>query len=199
MSHQLPGEDPQQEAVKRMLDDCIRLDHLMKSVLDFSKTSEYRPEPVDLHILVQRLFDRWSPRMKRENVKSMLQIEPDTPPVQGDRRALEQVFTNLISNAVQAMQEDGGTLTIKAVVSSKSREKPRLLISVSDSGPGISEENRAKIFQPFFTTNPEGTGLGLAITKQIIIAHKGTINVDSFPGGTVFHINLPTADLPPEK
>ena len=199
MSHQLAVEDPQQKSVKRMLDDCKRLDHLMKSVLDFSKTSEYHPEPVDLNTLVQRLFDRWNPRMKRENVKSVLQIEGDTPPVQGDRRALEQVFTNLISNAVQAMHEDGGTLAVKAVVSSKSREKPRLLISISDSGPGISEENRAKIFQPFFTTNPEGTGLGLAITKQIIIAHKGTINVDSFPGGTVFHISLPIADLPIEK
>jgi signal transduction histidine kinase len=176
------------------MDDCKRLDHLMKSVLDFSKTSEYRLEPVDLYSLLSRLFDRWSPRMKRFNVQPLLQIEPGTPPVQGDRRALEQVFTNLISNAVQAMHDHGGTLAVKAVASSPTREKPRLMISFTDSGPGISEENLAKVFQPFFSTNPEGTGLGLAITQQIIIAHKGTITVDSFPGGTVFHINLPQAE-----
>ena len=133
--------------------------------------------------------------MKRVNVQPLLNIEADTPPVKGDRRALEQVFTNLISNAVQAMHESGGMLAVKAVVSAPPGEKPRLQISITDSGPGISEENLAKIFQPFYTTNPEGTGLGLAITQQIIIAHKGTIDVDSFPGGgTVFHINLPVAE-----
>jgi signal transduction histidine kinase len=177
-----------------MIEDCRRLDHQMKSVLEFSRNTEYKLVPVNLHSMVQRLFERWRPHMARENVQPLLQIEPEIPAVLGDQRALEQVFTNLISNAVEAMSDTGGTLAIKATIHEKARERPQLHISVSDTGPGIPKENLDKIFRPFYTTNPEGTGLGLAITKRILVAHQGTIYVDSFPGGTVFYIQLPIAN-----
>ncbi len=194
MAHLLEEGDPKQDNIQRMLDDCKRLDHQMRSVLDFSRNTEYKPVAVDLLALVQRLFEKWRPHMARENVEPLLQIEPETPPVLVDQRALEQVFTNLISNAVQAMSKAGGTLAIKAQVQEKARERPQLHISISDTGPGIPKENLEKIFRPFYTTNPEGTGLGLAITRRILIAHKGNISVDSFPGGTVFTIQLPLAN-----
>jgi signal transduction histidine kinase len=166
----------------------------MKSVLDFSRTAEYKLEAVDLEHLIKRLLNRWRPHLARAEVKSHLQFQTGTPAVNGDQRALEQVFTNLISNAVQAMSEDGGTLAIKAYLSKSSRERPRVHITISDSGPGIPEEIKERIFEPFFTTNPEGTGLGLAITQRIIVAHKGSIHLTSFPGGTIFQIQLPVAD-----
>ncbi len=194
MAVSLDESDPMQDIVKGMNDDYKRLDFLVKGVLSYSRKTEYRLEPVDLHLMVERLFERWRPRMARENVTPLLQIEPGTPPVLGDHRALEQVFINLVTNAIQAMSEKGGTLAIKATVQDQTTNHPHLLISVSDSGPGIPEEILERIFQAFFTTKTEGTGLGLAITKRIIAAHRGKIWVESFTGGTIFYIQLPLAN-----
>lgn len=188
-------DDPLREVVTRMQQDCQRLEHQMKSVLDFSRTAQYNMEPIDLKGFLERLVNRWRPQMARLNVKHLLHVEPDTPVVLADRRALEQVFTNLITNAIRAMSEGGGTLAFQVYRSQSAGERQRVNINISDTGAGIPEEIRERIFQPFFTTNPDGTGLGLAITKRIITAHKGTIQiVDSFPGGTVFQIQLPAAE-----
>ena len=89
------------------------------------------------------------------------------------------------------MKDTGGTLAIKISKGKTDTDPPQLQITVSDTGTGIPEEIRDKIFRPFVTTSPEGTGLGLAITQRIITAHRGLITVDSFPGGTVFTISLP--------
>jgi len=129
--------------------------------------------------------------MARVNIKPVFLPSPNIPQVNGDARALEQVFTNLISNAVQAMSAGGGNLAVKVELTRPAFEQPQVVASVSDNGPGIPDEIRDHIFEPFVTTNPQGTGLGLAITKRIVTAHKGSINVSSFPGGTMFQISLP--------
>ncbi|MGA9398279.1 MAG: ATP-binding protein, partial [Anaerolineaceae bacterium] len=125
-------------------------------------------------------------------VELFFQPEGNTPEIMGDPRTLEQVFTNLISNAVQAMSTTGGgTLGIKT----QPYQGPDFLmadVTISDSGPGIPSEIREHIFEPFVTTNPQGTGLGLAITRRIVSAHHGTIDVESFPGGTIFHVRIPS-------
>lgn len=186
----LAESDPNLELIERLQNDCIRLTHLMESVLTFSRTAQYRMEPIDLDILLQRILDRWRPRLANNNIQAFFQPNPETPKVTGDPRTLEQVFTNLISNAVNAMKTRGGSLAIKTALA-ENQELPQLEITISDTGTGIPDEVRNHIFEPFVTTNPEGTGLGLAITKQIITAHRGSIWVNSFPGGTIFHILLP--------
>jgi len=105
---------------------------------------------------------------------------------------LEQVFTNLISNAVEAMTpQQGGTIAVQLEVDEDVPNRKQVEIKISDSGPGIPDEIRGRIFEPFLTTKSTGTGLGLAICKRIITAHRGNIIVNSFPGGTVFHVYLP--------
>lgn len=191
MDMNLPPTDINHEAIARMQHDCSRLTHLMESVLSFSRPQEYKFEPTDLSILLKRILERWEPRMARAGVKSLFMPSQTAPQVDGDPRALEQVFTNLISNAVQAMAKNGGSLAIKIEGIRPPGEHPQVMISVTDSGPGIPDEIRDHIFEPFMTTNPQGTGLGLAITKRIVTAHKGAINVTSFPGGTMFQVSLP--------
>lgn len=191
MAMNLTENDPNQELIGRLQHDCSRLTHLMESVLSFSRPQEYKLEPTDLSMLLKRILDRWEPRMARVNIKSVFLPAADLPLVSGDPRALEQVFTNLISNAVQAMSSTGGTLAIKIELIEPPLEHPQLQVSFSDNGPGIPDEIRDHIFEPFVTTNPQGTGLGLAITKRIVTAHKGSINVTSFPGGTMFQVSLP--------
>lgn len=188
----LPADDPNQEIVNRIQGDCTRLNHLMESFLAFSRMNEMHLEPVDIGAFLTKTLDRWHPRLMRENISPVLQIEKDLGMMYGDPRALDRVFTNLISNAVDAMAASGDTLAIKAGMNHDVPGLDLVEVSVSDNGPGIPEDIKDRIFEPFVSTNSQkGTGLGLAITKQIVTALKGSIRVSTFPGGTVFTVSIP--------
>jgi len=191
----LARDDPSQESIARMLQDCDRLAELFKSILSFSRPADYEMESLDISNLLHRLLERQRHKMTAANIQYGLQVSPDCPPAFGNPRALEQVFTNLITNAIQAMGESGGNLIIKIQSTQSIEGRPYVEVSVADTGPGIPKENQDRIFKPFFTTEQNGTGLGLAITKRIITAHKGNIRLTSFPGGTIFHVQLPVANL----
>ncbi len=187
MGYNLPEGDPNQELVERLQNDCTRLTHLMESVLSFAKPVEYKMVPTPMKGFMERMLERWRPRMARLNVELHFKADESTPPALADARALDQVFTNLLSNALNAMKEtNGGALAVRI-----EPDERWVNISISDTGPGIPPEAREKIFEPFYTTSHQGTGLGLAITKRIVTAHKGQINVESFPGGTIFNVKIP--------
>jgi signal transduction histidine kinase len=180
-----------QDAIARMHNDCARINHLMESVLSYSRSVNSIMKPVNIAELIQRILNRWHPRLARVNVKNYFHVAQDTPHIMGDARSLEQVFTNLISNAVEAMSENGGTLAIRIAASDTITNRPQVEITVSDSGIGIPDEIRERLFEPFVSSKSRGNGLGLAITKRIVTAHQGSIQVNSFPGGTIFHVYLP--------
>jgi two-component system sensor histidine kinase AtoS len=192
----LPNGDANLENVKRLEQDCNRLTELIKSGLSFIKPMEYKMEAIDLGKLMKNLLDRWQHRLQQKNITCQFQVENDLPQVEGDPRALEGVFTNLIGNAAQAMENEetagSGTLAIKIQSLRNTAERHQVEVSVSDTGPGIPDEIRDRIFEPFFTTKKGGTGIGLAIVKRIVTAHKGSISVSSIPGVTVFRVHLPT-------
>jgi signal transduction histidine kinase len=190
ISLNLPAQDQNQETLSRLQQDCDRLEELMKSVLAFSRHSDYVMEPLDLGQLVRRLLERMRPRLNGARVTSDLHIAKELPEISGNSRALEQVFSNLFNNAMQAMSENGGTMTVKLRSIEGSSGRRVVEVSVSDTGPGIPPEFLERIFQPFFTTKTGGTGIGLAITKRIITAHKGNIQVRSIPGATVFTLQF---------
>ncbi len=191
LSSRLSMEDQNQDVINRIQGDCTRLDHLMESVLAFSRPMESAFKAVNVGMLLQKILSRWQPRLARVNVNPFFHVALSTPMVMGDSRALEQVFTNLISNAVEAMSKTGGTLGIRIEPSDLIANRPQVEINITDNGPGIPEDIKDHIFEPFVSHNPRGTGLGLAITKRIVTAHQGSITVNSFPGGTVFHVYLP--------
>src|SRR5258708_37743112 len=118
------------------------------------------------------------------------------PPIPAYPGELNQVWTNLIDNAVSAMQGQG-TLTIRTA-----RDDDRLLVEFGDTGPGVPEEIQERIFEPFFTTKPvgEGTGLGLDISWRIVVnKHHGDIGVESAPGDTRSRVRLPPAPPDPDS
>ena len=135
--------------------------------------------------------------MTSYNVEDTIKIVPECPNIRGNPRALEQVFTNLITNALQVMRDTGGKLAVKIQPVRSVENKLFVETSVADTGPGIPPEIQAKIFEPYYTTEKSGTGLGLAIASRIIEVHKGTIEVKSFPGGSVFQVRLPGDNLMP--
>ena len=190
----LNSDEKNLDLIQRMQSDCTRLNNLMESVLSYSRPMNMTLQPVDLSFLMRRILDRWRPRMARVKVLPYFQADDDLPKVKGDQRALEQVFTNLISNAVEIMNKSGGTLAIRIRRSEATDNPPQIEVTVSDNGPGIADEIKDHIFEPFVSKNPRGTGLGLAITKQIVTAHRGSIHASTFPGGTVFHVFLPIMD-----
>ena len=179
--------------VERLQNDCSRLTHLVKSTLTFSKPVEYQIQPVDLAGLIPAILDKWDPRMKKLNITYNFSAPTERLLVKADPRAIEQVFVNLISNAIEAMDEHGGSLNIKLVPASPQIIPAQCEIIIADSGPGIPDDVVDHIFEPFLTTKSSGTGLGLAITKRIVTAHEGNIYVESVPGGSMFHVLLPRA------
>jgi PAS domain S-box-containing protein len=189
----LPPDDPNQKNIARLEEDCERLTSLVKSSLIFVRPMEYKPESINLSQLISNLLDRWRSRLVKLNIKYQVQTDQSIPTIEGDYRALEQVFTNLINNATEAMESTGGMLSIKLRQVNEAAEQPQIEVTISDTGPGIPAELREKIFEPFFTTKQHGTGLGLAIVKRIITAHKGSIYVNSILGGTNFVVQFPAA------
>ncbi len=191
----LPQDDPNQKNIARLEEDCERLTSLIKSSLTFVRPMEYKVESIPIGQLISNLLERWRSRLVKLNIKYQIQVDKPVPNIEGDYRALEQVFTNLINNAIESMEATGGMLSIKIRQVIEGNEQAHVEISVSDTGPGIPAELRDKIFEPFFTTKQHGTGLGLAIVKRIVTAHRGSITVNSILGGTNFVLQFPFAAI----
>jgi C4-dicarboxylate-specific signal transduction histidine kinase len=143
-------------------------------------------QPVDLRASVEAVLDLYGSQIK-QGIEVRRDYAEPLPPVPGHADELVQVWTNLIHNAIQAMGGQG-TLELAARV-----KGGHVVVGVTDSGPGVPEELRTRIFEPFFSTKPrgEGTGLGLHICRQILDKHGGALTLDSVPGRTTFHVSLP--------
>lgn len=191
LAHTLPANDPNQDNIHRLEKECEKLAELVKSSLSFVRPMEYKLESINIATFLTHSLERWKPRLERYNIKPHLQVEENLPYVEGDIRALDQVMANLITNAIEAMEGKEGVISLKAHRLLEPTMPSQIEISISDTGPGIPQEIRDRIFEPFFTTKTSGTGLGLAIVKRIITAHKGVIQVNSMPGGTIFTVILP--------
>lgn len=195
MALDLAEDDPNQKQIRDFQEDLNRVTYLMQTVLEFARPAEIIMETVDLNVLINRLLKRWHPRLARVNVETHITSLSEIPIVNADPRALEQVFSNLIGNAVDAMGDEGGNLVINIRSDSEQDDPEKIVVAISDTGPGIPENIKERIFDPFFTTKErKGTGLGLAIAKRIVNRHEGTIDVNSVPGGTVFQVVLPAIE-----
>ncbi len=161
---------------------------VIKKVLLFSRQTQPREARANLNKLIEEWADFIESRCAQNNIGTVLEMEQKLPSVSGDPAQLNQVLINLVVNAIHAMPE-GGILTIKT------REEPRAVsMVVQDTGVGIEEDIKDKIFLPFFTTKEvdQGTGLGLSVVYGIIKEHGGTVTVDSRAGvGSTFEIKLP--------
>ncbi len=190
----IPGDLEGQQAVKMLDSEIDRLDRAVKTFLDFTHPVEIDLSESDLPGLLNEILENARPAIAKAGVVLATQIPERFPPVRMDRRLIHQAVLNLILNACEAMGP-GGQLTVKLA-----QDADNAQILVSDTGKGISPENRNKIFQLFFTTRPGGTGIGLANTFRFVQLHNGSIEFESEVGrGTTFTIELPlgrTAETP---
>jgi two-component system NtrC family sensor kinase len=178
-------------------DSALRCDRIVKGLLDFSRHDPPKKELLDVNVALKNTIGMLSRYLEAQRIRIVEKFDEDLPPVEGDENTLRQVFVNIIRNAQDAMP-DGGVLTIV----SRKLDEGRIEIAVTDTGMGISEQNKSKLFEPFFTTKPpgKGTGLGLAISYGIVREHGGTIGAESVEGkGTTFRMVFPAATAPGGK
>jgi signal transduction histidine kinase len=174
--------------VSEIQDATGRISGLVKSIKAYSHMDQDQDrQAVSLRDGIYNTLTMLKHKLKKNRITLNKHFPPDLPTVSGFPGELNQVWTNLIDNAIDAMPE-GGTLTITAEV-----EGPCVLLTLRDTGAGIPPEVLPRIFDPFFTTKPmgEGTGLGLDVVQRIVRHHRATIQVDSEPGRTEFRIYLP--------
>jgi len=179
------------QAVNRIEEDCSRVSVLVNNILAFSKPLKLNLEEIDLEQYINDIIERWKLNFARANIKTFFSAPENLPKVLIDPRSMEQVFNNLIGNAIDAFDNKGGVISFKISLHDSKTGRKQVQISVSDNGPGIPDEIIDHIFEPFVTSKKKGNGWGLAVSKRIITSHKGTIQVKSYPGGTVFEITLP--------
>jgi signal transduction histidine kinase/CheY-like chemotaxis protein len=185
---------------RQIFQEAERASAILRQLLLTARESRPERRRVALNQVVSRTLELQRFSSSAENIRVELDLDPVLPYVHGDPGQLQQVLMNLISNARQALegQGKGGTIRVRTA---RIAEK-RVLLEVSDDGPGIPQAIQARIFDPFFTTKPAGvgTGLGLAIVLSIVREHGGNLHLTSNPGqNTVFSIELPATaavDIP---
>jgi len=178
-----------------MESETARCGEIVKNLLAFSRQSKITIKSSSITDIIDRTLFLIAHDLEIKGIQFRKNIDPDLPNVQCDFQQIQQALLNLMYNASDAML-DGGTLTVTA--SRKAGTEIFLDVMVSDTGCGITEEDKEKIFDPFFTTKEEGkgVGLGLSVVYGIITRHNGTIEVESKPGkGSTFKVRLPIAPL----
>jgi len=176
-----------------------RVSALVSRFLDFARPSRLDLGTADLTGLVERCLKTVSEQGACARVKITRDFAPGLPPVVLDQDLCDQVFTNLLMNACEAMGEQGGELKVR-IQRASGEEDDGVMVEIEDSGPGVPPEMKEQIFNPFVTTKKSGVGLGLAIVSKIVDAHGGSVKLISPPHqGACFRVTFPVgADLTTE-
>jgi len=193
--------DQENELFVEIKDNINRIDKIIKRVLNFAKPPVATSDDIDLNELTQEIVKFWSSKFRKSDIRLNLELKDDLPAVQGDVIGLQQVINNVVLNAIEAIDE-GGDISIRTLQaeSSMGDNQDAVYLKVSDTGPGIPQDQQEDIFNPFFTTKPTGTGLGLSISHQIIKRQGGTFTLESNPDvGTTFIVELPAISSKQKK
>lgn len=174
--------------LREMRSQVLRIRQVLQEYLRFARMPKSERAAVSLPAFLEKKLNFVQPLLDQKHVDLSRTLDPNLPPVQVDAEQLWEAILNLISNAVDAMP-DGGSLTVSA-----QRHGAEALLSISDNGRGMTEEEVRLLFVPFFTTKSDGTGLGLAYTQRVVNEHGGKINCATARGkGSTFSIQLPLA------
>jgi PAS domain S-box-containing protein len=186
-----PG-DPAAQNARRIVDNTLRCRAIVRSLLDYAKQSDVIVQSTDVNEVVERSVELVRGQLAQRRIACDVALEPRLPRVSCDGRQIQQVLVNLLQNAIEAIDNGAGELSVFT------RAAPggtAVVVGVGDNGRGIPEDTRAHVFEPFYTTKTEGTGLGLAISHGIVERHRGRIwvesRVDAAAHGSTFYVELP--------
>ena len=193
LKRDLPDVNEALEASVRIVKDGIRATEIIDHLRSLYKKSTPQRELVDVNDIVREILALLRVEASRCSIVTNSKLAPELPNITADRVQLQQVLMNLMLNAIEAMKDAGGELTIKTELD----QEGRLLISVRDTGVGLPNEKTEEIFKAFFTTKPEGSGMGLAISRSIVESHGGRLwATPNDRLGTTFQMILPSEVIP---
>ena len=187
----VPEKNPLKEGLQVIIDETKRCKAIIQDLLEFSRTKEPSKALADINTTIEKALSLLKNELRIRHIRVEKHLSNEMLEILLDERQIIQVFVNILLNALQAIEE-GGMIAIRSRV-----DMAQNLVSIefTDSGPGISEKDLPRIFDPFFSTKTDGTGLGLSVSYRTIKNHNGDIRVSSKPGeGTRFTIDLPFQD-----
>jgi two-component system nitrogen regulation sensor histidine kinase GlnL len=201
LKRQLTDSEDAQSILRDIIKEAKMANAIVLEVLDFVRPIRLQVERMALPDVVQDAISMADSHVPRGDVSVTVSLPEDLGLIQGDPHQLRQLFTNLLTNAFEALGGKG-SVRIAAVQLAPEEEPstteahpvPMIQVEVSDDGPGVGADVMDKMFSPFFTTKPQGSGLGLAIVRKIVDAHDGRIDVSArAEGGTRFRVTLPVS------
>lgn len=184
------SEEQHQQSLRYILEEIERIDTIVKGLMDFARPAALALTQQPLTPVLQAVLALMEANLAHHKIQLVLDLLPETPEIQFDSDKLKQAFMNVVLNAMEAMPQ-GGVLKVSTTI-----DEDRVGIKVVDSGVGISAEDLARLFEPFFTKKTRGTGLGLANVKRIFEEHGGSVEVESTLGeGTEVSLWLPLSGV----
>jgi PAS domain S-box-containing protein len=194
LSKKMEGNDPRQGMINSITNELSAMERLITELLSYGRKTALHTAAVALVPLLEELREQFVATGSYSHIRWSFSFREHIPDISLDPLLIRQALSNLIQNALEAM-EDEGILHLRVDL----RPEGMVRIEITDTGRGISKENLDKVFLPFFTTKEKGTGLGLALVHKIILSHNGQIFIESIEGkGTTFMINLPLRTQPVE-
>jgi PAS domain S-box-containing protein len=189
LAHDPPDLDRARAAASRIEEDANRAANVIDSLRSFYRTgTPTQRQIINVKEIIEQMSGLLRGEADRHAITISFEVQSDTPNILANAVQLQQVFMNLMLNAIEAMKDIGGTLTIR------SRKDPenRLFVSISDTGVGLPTGSAEQVFEPFHTTKPQGTGMGLTITRSIVESYGGRVWATANQGiGATFHFTLP--------
>jgi two-component system nitrogen regulation sensor histidine kinase GlnL len=197
------NDDKSRSVAELIVREVDRIALLVDDFMVFTPGEDLRVAPVNIHRVLDGVLALTAHEKIGANVEVERAFDPSIPKLIADADRLSQVFLNLIRNALQAMEGEGGRIVITTRMAfdhhlspANGQLGPSLIVELADTGPGIEAAVLDEVATPFFTTRPEGTGLGLAVARHWIARHEGTLRLESTPGaGTTVRIALPLSRL----
>jgi len=191
MSKKVPQDGPLEEGLNIIIKETQRCKTIIQGLLEFARDREPQKVPADINAIMESALGIVENEFRLRHVGLQLQLAEDMSKTLLDENQIEQVFINLLLNAVHAVEENGH-VGVESAVDSKHKT---VLVEITDNGCGIAANDIEKIFEPFYSTKTKGTGLGLAVSYGIVKNHQGDIRVYSLPGEiTRFTIVVPIRD-----
>jgi nitrogen-specific signal transduction histidine kinase len=204
LRRKVPDSPDAQSMLADIISEAKLANSIVMHMLEFVRPIRLQVERTEIREVFHQAVTLAESNVHRGDIDVVIEMAPDLPLVDADEHQLVQVFTNLLTNAFEALG-GRGRVDLKAMVEAVELDPafatdgetptPTLIVDVTDNGPGVQSELRDRIFDPFFTTKPEGSGLGLPIVRKIVDAHDGRIDLTSTPGlGTRFRVTLPVTN-----
>ena len=192
-------DDRSRKAASLIVNEVDRISRLVDELMVFARGDRLEYKSVNIHQLLDTLLDLVQLERGHESIQIVRRYDPSLPEFQADESRLQQVFLNLVRNAMQAMEDNPGRVFISTgmtlehrLVGRDGRAQPTIRIRVQDEGPGIAEGTLHRLSTPFFTTKPKGTGLGLSVSRHWVRCHGGRLRIESVVGqGARIDVDLP--------